>query len=83
MDYNLSQPLENIWSTVKELKQLAEAAQCPYTDKQLVKVRLTVIKNTHDFETVLIEWTRKSEAEQTYENLELHFDDHLTLFMDI
>ena len=83
MDYNLSQPLENIWSAIKELQQLATAAKCPYTNKQLVEIGLAVIKNTHDFETALLEWARKPEADQTYANLKTHFDDHLTLLMDI
>ena len=75
--YVLTQPLTTVWKAINDLKVLSKAAQLPYSDAQLVDLALTIIKNTHDFETELSAWIRKPPVAQTYENMKTHFNDAL------
>ena len=83
MNYDLSQPLTNVWKAIDDLQKLAKAAKMEYTGKQLTAMGLSVIKNTHDFERGIYDWEAKAEADKTYENLQSHFNNELEKLQQI
>ena len=54
LSYDLQNPITDVFEPIQELKQLAIAGNGPYTQAQIVSFGVTVISNTHDFETALI-----------------------------
>jgi hypothetical protein len=45
----------SIYRPIEQLRTLAEIAQIPYTERQIIDFGLQIIKNTQDFETALSE----------------------------
>ena len=52
--YDLQNPITDIFKPIQKFVQLAIAKNRPYTQEQIVDFRVTVILNTRDFETTLI-----------------------------
>ena len=48
--------MTNIFEPIQDLEQLAIAGRRLYTQEHLVDVGVTLITNTNDFETALINW---------------------------
>ena len=55
----------------------------PFTDKQLVKIGLKIIKNTRDFADGLKTWYQRPHVEHTYANFKTHFEDALELLREL
>ena len=73
--YNLQDPLVSLFDQVEDLKKLGDAAQMPYTTRQLLNFGVQLIRNTHDFLDGLKSWIEKREDEKNWTNFKLHFED--------
>ena len=70
--FDISKPLVIIYNEMEDLKQIADAAQLPYTDAQFVNLGICLIKNTNDFDKGLTEWFDLPLG-QTYITFKKHF----------
>ena len=68
-----SDPMVSIYRPIEQLRTLAEIAQIPYTERQIIDFGLQIIKNTQDFETALSEWNRKNARMKTWQSFKDHF----------
>ena len=50
-----------------KLKQLAQHASIPCTNKQILDIGLTIVRNAKDFEMVLGEWENKMAADKPWD----------------
>ena len=66
ISYDLQNPITDVFEPIQELKQLVIAGNRPYTQAQIVDFGVTVISNTHDFESALINWHSLPSASQTW-----------------
>jgi hypothetical protein len=73
--YNLQDPLVLLFDQVEDLKKLADAAQMPYTTRQIVNFGVQLIRNTHDFQDGLKAWYDIDEADKTWPNFKILFED--------
>ena len=78
MTYLLTDPINNVFQAVQDLGQLADAAQNPFLDRQLLEIGLHIIRNTHNFELAQIQWNQKPIADKTWANFKIHFVEALT-----
>ena len=80
IQYNLLNPLVKVFDEVEELQHLGIAAQDPYSEAQLIKFGLQIIKNIHDFETGIEKWIDLPKISKTWANFKSHFEEaHLKL----
>ena len=54
--FEITDPMIVMYNEVDDLIELGIAAQNPYTDAQIVKLGIKLIKNMHDFEKGLEDW---------------------------
>ena len=64
-----------MFNKIEDLRDLAVAANNPYTDTQLVNFGLDFIKKTNDYEKALIAWYNHHPTQQTYQAFKTHFID--------
>ena len=57
---------------------LVKAAKNPYSDKQLVKIAMNVIRNANDFKKGQADWYGRISVKQTWEDFKTHFESALT-----
>ena len=76
-NFLLQDDINIIYKKIEELKLLGEAANNPYSDRQLLDYALEIIKNTHDMESSLKDWYKKPDADQTWTNFKTHFEAKL------
>ena len=72
--FNIEDPLVIMYNEIEDLKELAQAATAPMTDRQVVNLGLQLIKNTNDFERAIEEWVVKPLVDQTWLNFTPHFE---------
>ena len=65
--------MTTMFEPIQELEQLAIAGRRPYTQEQLVDFGVTLITNTNDFGTALINWHNLPPLNQTWSNFKTHF----------
>ena len=73
MTYYLTDPINNIFTAVQDLGELSDAANNPYSDRQLLEFGLGIIQKTQDFERAQLEWITKPEVDKTWANFKTHF----------
>ena len=83
INYQLTEPLTDVWTELDDLQKLATRANLKYSDRQMVEMGMNIIKNTHDFEQGIYEWEKKPAADKTYDNLKTHFNDELERLQNI
>ena len=66
--------LVKVFDEVEELQHLGHAAQDPYSEAQLVKFALQIIKNTHDFETGICTWINLPRAAKPWARFKTRFE---------
>ena len=74
LTYDLRDPLVTIYSPIDELMKVAEAADNPSTDTQLVKLALVIIQTTGNFEETIIHWNSGTAAIHTWANFKPLFE---------
>ena len=72
--YDLLDPLVKIFNEVEELQHLGNTAVNPYSEAQLIKCALQIIKNTNDFETGICTWIDLPRDDKTWVNFKTHFE---------
>ena len=70
-----SDPMVTIYRPIEQLRTLAEIAQIPYTESQIVDFGLQLIKNTQDFESALAEWNKKKHQDRSWDLFKEHFQE--------
>ena len=78
-----SDPMLTIYKPIEDLRTLAEIAQIPYTESQIVDFGIHLIKNTRDFELALATWNTKPRTEKTWEGFKKHFHNAQKILKDI
>ena len=73
--YNLQEPLVTLYDQVEDLQKLGDAANMPYTTRQIVNFGVQLIRNTHDFQDGLKTWFGKNDRDKTWMNFKLHFEE--------
>ena len=73
LHFTPSEPLVLIWNPIEKLKKLAQQANLPYSEQQLIEFALHIIRGTHDFEKALGDWHAKAVRDKTWTNLKAHF----------
>ena len=64
----------NIFNEIEDLKDLGVAADNKYSEQQLVKFGLHIIKSTGEFEDNLIIWHRLARVARTWDDFKTHFE---------
>ena len=73
LSYDLQNPITDIFEPIQQLVQLAIVGNRPYTEEQIVDFGVTIIADTHDFETALIKWHSLASNKQTWDDFKTHF----------
>jgi len=73
MSFHPADPMIILYNAIDKLKALGVAANIEYTEKQLLDIGLTVIRNTRDFEKALGDWEALRRAEKTWTKFKEHF----------
>ena len=66
MSFHQADPMILLYNPIEKLKSMGEADDIAYTKQQLLDIRLTVIRNTRDFEKALGEWEALRTATKTW-----------------
>jgi hypothetical protein len=74
MVYSLQDPLVTLYDAIEELERLGDAADNPYTAKQLIAFGLEVLRNTREFEEGIRAWNRLPMQGKTWETFKDHFE---------
>ena len=83
MTFHPADPLIMLYGPIEKLRKLAIAACISYTSEQVLDVGLTVIKNTRDFEHVLMDWQAKPLIDKNWAAFKLYFTTAQKLLKDI
>ena len=73
MFWTLSDPPVTIFNAIEALVELAEAANLPKSQAQIINYGLAIIRKTSDFEHALTEWYSRPPVEHTWQNFKSHF----------
>ena len=73
--FDITQPLCILIDDIEDLQEMALAANSAFSDSQLVRMGMTCIKNTNDFEQALSHWYAKPVADRTWQNFKTHFEE--------
>ena len=71
--FDIVQPLIILFNKVEDLKELALASNNPYSDSQILKIGIKLIKNMCDFDKDLQTWYDLPIGDQTWIRFKGHF----------
>ena len=81
--WNLTEPLEALFSLIYDLNSVSEEAPLPKTDPQLITYSIDIIRLIGEFETALISFNTRLVTENTWDNFKSHFSTiHQNLYKD-
>jgi len=72
--YDIQDPMVVLWNEIDDLTRLAEAANNPYTPRQILEFGETALLKCSDFEGDMKKWYSKPLDEQTWANFKLFCD---------
>ena len=75
MAYSLQDSLEDIWTAIDDLMELAEAASLDYSEDQKKAMALEILTNVPDFEKACIDWHDGIAADNSWSSFMGHFED--------
>ena len=73
MQFNPADPMILLFNPIDKLAKMGIFADIEYTEKQLLDIGLTVIRNTRDFEKALGEWESLADTAKTWTIFKSHF----------
>ena len=73
MQFNPADPMILLFNPIEKLAKMGISAEIEYTEKQLLDIGLTVIRNTRDFEKALGEWEALATIAKTWITFKSHF----------
>ena len=74
MVYDLTEPIAQIFDKLEILRSSGAVTHNDYSDMQLIKFTLQIIKNTDEFEHDIRLWNTMLRADKTWVNLKNHFE---------
>jgi hypothetical protein len=72
--WNLDDPIETLWSNLKEIKRISIAGNDELTDRTIVELTMTMFEKTGVFTYACDTWNRRELATQTLANFVVHFN---------
>ena len=75
MAFNPNEPIDNIFTEIDNLAELAEMAHSPFSEQQKINMAYIILQNTNKFESGLENWNIKPTHTKTWENCKKHFRD--------
>jgi hypothetical protein len=73
--YDIEDPPIIVWQDIEELSRLADAADNPYTSRQILEFGESSMLKCSDLESDMIRWFKKPRIEQTWTTLKHHIED--------
>ena len=73
MQFNPVDPMIILFNPINKLAKMGISAEIEYTEKQLLYIGTTVIRNTRDFEKALGEWEALATTVKTWITFKSHF----------
>jgi hypothetical protein len=78
MQYDISQPVDTVFNAIDDLSDLAEHANSPLTQQQLIDLAYVIFAKQPILQQDLRLWNRKPLVERTWANMLTHFRDAQT-----
>ena len=78
LSFNPAIPMVTLYRLIEQLQKLATATGIPYSEAQKLKIGLTLIRSTRDFEKALGEWNSRAATTKTWDTFKVHFKDAQT-----
>ncbi len=72
-DWNPNQPIQTLYSQIKEIQTYAQAGNQTFTDHQIVDATYTIIYKTGFYYDDCDDWLDLPAADQTWANFQTHF----------
>jgi hypothetical protein len=72
-DWDPNQPIQTLYSRIKEIQTYAQAGNRTFTDHQIVDAAFTIIYNTGVYYDDCDDWLDLATAEQTWTSFQKHF----------
>jgi len=72
-NWNPTQPVNIIYRKVEELQDMADTADQPLTDPQVVKYAYIILQKHPSFRDRIKEWNRQPTIQRTWTNFKIHF----------
>ena len=73
--YNIDEPIENLWSHIKSIRDFAAAANEEISDAVTIRMTTDMLKKLGCFEHAIDKWKDKPNAERTWNNFQMHFGE--------
>ena len=70
MSYDIDEPISIIFEAVDDLREIAELANKPYTDQQMVDLAYIVVSKLPIFRSDIRRWLRRDPADQTWQDFQ-------------
>ena len=71
--YDRSRPITNLFTAVKDYKNMSKASGAPNTPAQLVNIGLPILTHSTLYSSDISKWYEKPEAKNTWPNSKLQF----------
>lgn len=81
--FDPTQPFATYTKRIKKAMQLADNAGMPYSDAQLVQIRIIAMTKWGIFTKGYLRWTRRPNNEKTWANFKTHFNAEHTAWKNI
>jgi hypothetical protein len=75
MHYDISQPVDNVFTSIDDLSDLAESANSPMSQQQMIYLVYVIFAKHTILQPNLCHWNRKPTAERTWNNMMEHLRD--------
>lgn len=75
MTYNPLDPIETVYNEIEDLAELAEAAQTPFSQDQIVSMGYDILNKNGKFKTSIGTWIARPIADKTWVHFKTHFSD--------
>ena len=81
--YTMMELLSTVLTQIEDLLILAKAAKKSYSDRQLVKIPMNIMRNANDFDKGQADWYGKIPVKHTWGYFKMHFKAYLRLLQKI
>jgi hypothetical protein len=75
MHYDISQPVDNVFTSIDDLSDLAESANSPMSPQQMIDLAYVIFAKHTILQPDLRLWNRKPAADRTWNNMMEHLRD--------
>lgn len=73
--WNLDDPIETLWSNLKEIRRISIAGNDELTDRTIIELTIAMFEKTGVFTFACDTWNRRAANHQTFANFVIHFND--------